>query len=541
MSKNPGYSLPTFARALQINMIGAVLAGLLLHRILPTESKFVLYLSSALSALTLRELENTDVLQEYREYRKTQFAAYREMADSIKDREMEEAKIRLDMQQSITLLDMITSLEEEGYPELGMVWRQELGMPPPPRPAPEPVPVKQGPLGLQLLEVAGTKNANAEFEEIVENWSACADTGVVFVGNTGEGKTNAMHWALYCWLYKVRKSGGQPPVPYVFDIHANSGRDPEYRSTWLGMPILDQVPRTVSPSVYHGTSEDLGKWLNPVWDVYRYRMKNKLDISHDVIPVVVVIDEATSHMSCLQKKEAEQVAERLKALKTGAEKFGIFVWIGTHDLTQDHTGISSTFYRNNQLVMGAQSAQSPLVMKSAQKTFAPGTLECAAQMLRDPNRPPKAPACFVTTLPVTHGITGILDRPPLSNRQMELPWTPADLSAEGVDPFASFDKTFEEKHGMDPDDAEPTPPTDSEIPAPQPDAKGIQGRDLRKPTAATDLLEQFRFWYQETSKARGGPPTDDQIRGFWVARTPGREPLTDKAIRHLRDLAEGRR
>src|SRR3712207_2542687 len=96
------------------------------------------------------------------------------------------------------------------------------------------------------------------------------------------------------------RSQSEDVIIYIFDMHYKNGRDDNYRSTWLGIPQSKEIPREVKTCVYKGEPEDLEAWLQPIMTLYRHRAKHDQDMHSGVIPVLVVIEEATNVIGALE-------------------------------------------------------------------------------------------------------------------------------------------------------------------------------------------------------------------------------------------------
>lgn len=552
----PGHSkqtLPLVYWLLTYSTVVGLASPLILHNLIHNVAKAFLYGSAFASSVTLTVMSQSPYLDRLREKeeREAEFRRDALIQHHVADALVKEIHTKSMQYHGIAaVLDQAEPrVRDQLEDEYGL---QRLRVLPERQPAPPPEE-----LAFHLLEVAGSEQTDEDFKEHVHSWAVCRDNNMTFVGNQGEGKTNACFFALFAWIYACQAEKKTWPTIYAFDIHCGMGRHEDYKSTWLGLPVVDKVPKSVIPCVFHGESSQLGDWLEPVRRLYNYRKKNKIGIASGAAPVIVVIDELTGHLAEMESKRAEQVSNWMTQIATGAPKFNIWIWVITHDMTESNTKVKTAFYRQSHVVMGAASAQASHIVSACQKNIAKGSIELAGCKLRDPHRNPKAPAGFVTSLPTPDG-TGLLDTPLLSNKQMELPWERTGGPLAKEDPHEGFDAVMKELHGLDPDtvfqeqdneiievdaeDVDDSEPEESEPEEPKPESTpkpksepSIKPRDINQPTQATLWLESLKGWYKEIASS-GTAPSNEELAAKWVEVTGRQNELDKRATDYLREL-----
>jgi hypothetical protein len=258
-------------------------------------------------------------------------------------------------------------------------------------------------------EVAAYQAELARPKDAYELYAKCAKEHCVFAANSQEGKTVAAHYALYQW------ATAEPNlVLYVFDSHYGNGSTPEFRSNWLGIPLMQSVPKAVQSGIFKGDAKDLNQFLLRVRELFEYRKKNNINYP----PVVVGVDEFTNQLEELDDDEREEVNKTLNKLATEAKKFGIYFWLMMHTLTLEEMGIKRKALRQAHIIMGAEMTQDKIQMKLSPRTIPDSAAEYAQSIYRQVGRP----AGFATSLPVD---MGYLPTPPINGlEELRLNWVP---------------------------------------------------------------------------------------------------------------------
>lgn len=508
---------------LAASAIGGLVLPLALSSLLPHAAKTAILASSLAASSTLAILNKSQYLERATIYQREvdnlrRNAHKRQLAREAMTADLEE-KIDHIVEICVTLADLPPQIRNQQLVQMGMPELIPLFDPPKPPPPPKE------PLPLVALTAEGSEESGGELAEIIAWYSECKRQHMMFVGNQGEGKTNACHFALYSWL--ATATPDDFPIIYVFDPHYGSGRDPRYASTWLGIPKADEVPKTVSTCVFHGEPDDLEAWFRPIMRLYKHRKINEIDISRGARPVIIVIDELTNHLGIMNDAKAKAVIQVLKELATGAPKFGFSFWGIVHDLAESNTAIPRTLYRQCHIVMGAGMSQDTAQVSCSPKKFSSHTLEYAAVVSR--NTPPKTPAGYVTSLPVPDGF---LPPAPLTNKEMELQWLPEQTELRERDPYEDWDDQLENRYGIQPEDVWEETWGDKDKFEPEPE---IKSRDINQGNIARDWFVALEKWFRDL----GRNPSDDEIRAAWQQVSGKDEPLTDNAIAYLRAKLKG--
>jgi hypothetical protein len=518
---------------LAASAVGGLVLPLGMSSLLPHAAKTALLTTSLLSSAALAIMNKSQYLErqvsEQRAIDGLRKAEHRRtLAREAMSADLE-AKIDHMVEMCVLLADLPKPMRDLQLTTLGMP--QLIPMFDPPR---QPPPPRENVPILALVD-PDSEDTGGDFAEVIDWYSQCKRQLMMFVGNQGEGKTNAAHFALYSWL--ATATAEEFPIIYIFDPHYGAGRDPKYRSTWLGIPRQTEVPKAVSTSVFQGEAEDMEAWLKPLVRLYKHRKANKIDIISGARPVVVLVDELTNHLNLMDEVKAKSVAKILAELGTGAPKFGIYFWGIVHDLAQSATQIPRTLYRQCEIVMGAGMCQDHTQVTNSPKSISKHTVEYATAVRR--NTTPGIPAGYATSLPVPDGF---LPPSPLSNKEMELEWTIEQTQLDDPDPYQNWDAEFEGETGGQPEDfweepavdtepAKPKPPKPKPEPKPEPE---IKSRDLNEGNTARNWYDAMRAWYLKMDKN----VSDDEIREQWAAATGKTEPLTPEQIKYLRDRLE---
>ena len=484
---------------LAASAIGGLALPLAMSSLLPHGAKTAMLATSLVSSSALALMNKSQYLERQVTYQREvdnlrRNAHKRQMAREAMTADLEE-KIDHIVEICVTLADLPPQIRNQQLVQLGMP--DLIPMFDPPKPPPPPRSSPQ----LIALTAEGSEDDGGELAEIISWYAECKRQHMMFVGNQGEGKTNACHFALYSWLATATPEDF--PIIYVFDPHYGAGRDPRYASTWLGIPKVDEAPKTVSTCVFHGEPDDLEAWMRPIMRLYKHRKTNGIDISRGARPVIIVIDELTNHLGVMNDAKAKAVIKNMKEMATGAPKFGFSFWGVVHDLAESNTMVPRTLYRQCHIVMGAGMSQDTAQVNCSPRKFSSHTLEYAAVASR--NTPPKTPAGYATSLPVPDGF---LPPAPLTNKEMELQWTTEQTELVEHDPYKQWDEQLEGKHGIQPEDVW-TDESGNETekgdvkPQPQPGPSSIPPES---PLAL--LVQNLRLWIQLLPS----PPGDEQLK-----------------------------
>lgn len=352
---------------------------------------------------------------------------------------------------------------------------------------------------------------------------------MTWLGKSGEGKTNACQYWLWCWIKEAQARNEPLPVLYVYDRHYGSSRNDGYEGLWLGIPGVTEVPKHVKSCVYQNIGNGgLKQWLEPIVAIYKYRMANQQDPQNKYPYIIFGIDEFTTEVNQIQdNKEKEWVKTQLASLNTGAQKFGIYFFSCIHDPTEKTTGVGRAVYGQTETAIGCHAALVSDFVKYAPSFIPPSAVETAGQAVSQFGKP----AGFV----VSGGIVDddYLPVVPMNNRQMVIQWeTPAptetvDTTAELISDdelMDAWDEKLEEKvQKIDPDfDVEEAvedleeeeikksiPQTQPKPAEPDPSQvvkSSSDTRDLKPDAATAGLFTELKTWYQFNRSA-----TDDEI------------------------------
>jgi hypothetical protein len=510
-------------------LAGSAIAGLVmplgLASLLPSVAETVMLGTSLVSSVALATMNKSKYIE--------RASAEQRRIDNLRDAALKKQLVREaivhDVEEKVDhVIEICTMLAALPAPvrnrqlvELG--WKDLIPLFEPPKPPQE----KQSPK-LVALTAEGSEDNGSELVETIGAYAQCKRQLMMFVGNQGEGKTNACHFALYSWLATATPEDF--PIIYVFDPHYGSGRDPRYRSTWLGIPRVTEVPKSVLTVAFHGEPEQLEQWLMPVMRLYRHRKANGIDLINGARPVVVLVDELTNHLNLIDEAKAKAIAKKLAELGTGAPKFGIYFWGIVHDLAQSATQIPRTLYRQCEIVMGAGMVQDHTQVSNSPKAISRHTVEVATVARR--NTTPGIPAGYATSLPVPDGF---LPPAPLTNQEMELEWLVEQIELNEPDVYKEWDAEFEEDTNHQPEDYWSDEDIDTTPAAPQPQPKPqpqeIKPRDINQGNVAREWFDIMREWFLKANKN----VTDDEIKDKWREVTGREEPLSELQIKYLRD------
>lgn len=179
-----------------------------------------------------------------------------------------------------------------------------------------------------------------------------------FLGGMGDTKTVTAHFALWNYIndamLTAHKSGGkiQPPVIMAFDPHYGRNDDPNYISTWCGLPYLGkETPKTLKNCAFKGTAESLYPFLKLAYDEFVYRRDNEIPFDARP-PVLIIIDEFSNLMGDLDKDMQEKISKLLKKLGTESRKFGVNYWIVGHSCTKTDIGLERIVLRGCSVIVG---------------------------------------------------------------------------------------------------------------------------------------------------------------------------------------------
>lgn len=222
---------------------------------------------------------------------------------------------------------------------------------------------------------------------------------MIWAGNQGEGKSVAAQYALAQWA-----DVDPNLVPFWFDAHYGSGRDPRYEAHWLGIPHLKTMPKNVQTGVFKGEAKDLLPFLRLVQKLFRYRRTNDVRSPE----VVVGIEEATNLIPQLNDQDIAEISGILAELGTEAPKFGMRYWLICHTLTKEEILIERKVLRQAHVVMGVEMTQDKVQVGNCPRSLSKDAIDQAQIIYREYGKP----AGFVTSLPVPDGY---LPKPPVND------------------------------------------------------------------------------------------------------------------------------
>lgn len=496
-------------------LAGAALGGLVLPLALgnnlPHWAKTALYSAAALSAGTVGVLSKSGYLTAEQQEEKQRRNLHRTVEKLRLAHETAVKDIELQAAQALEIIELLSGLpapvRDQMLIDLEMGYAIELFQPPAPPPAP-----RQGEPPTLLAAIAEGGDVDADFKELVSWYAKAAYQSMIFAGRSGEAKTGAVHFALWSWV--MTAESGKVPIIYVYDPHYGMSSDPDFESSWLGIPELESVPKTVRTGVFCPTrAEDFLLWLDTVYNLYVHRQQNKIDLKSGAAPVVYVVDEMTQVLKMMDSKQADRATKRLIELATGARKFGIYGWHVLHDLAEKNTGVPRTLFTNCGFVIGARLIQDSQTRQNCPSTFSDHTVEYAT--IRRAQTPDGIPAGYACTFAVPDSF---LPPSPLTNKQMILPWQEmteqgaADPKSEDevdTDPYEAWDDQFEDVAGHQPEHDPNWDETQGQPPAPSASIpKSTQARiNQQNEQSRQQLVKTIAEWIHEL----GRMPTDSEF------------------------------
>jgi hypothetical protein len=367
-------------------------------------------------------------------------------------------------------------------------------------PAP-PAPVRElagraGEATLQELNLDEWRESNGLNGATIEQlYGHCIGKSLLFAGNPREGKTVAAHYALRQWV-----DANPSLVVFAFDKHFGMNNDPRFGSNWLGVPLVEGVPKNVQSCVVKAGSHSLETFLRRVEELLAYRVQAQVREP----AVVVVIDEFTNLLEALSEGEVEQIVKIFSQVATEAPKFGINFWLILHSLTKEEIGIPRKVLRACHVVMGCEMTQDRIQVSNCPRTLDSDAIGYGQSVYREVGG---LPAGFVTSLPVPNGYLPV---PSLPNGLGDLV-----VEWKGVAPVVV--------PNSDPVDPPAKPTHNPEI----------QGRDIHASNAIRDFYKECKAWYFEQESK----PTNQELRIKWHALT-GKLFEPEQAIDKLREILE---
>ncbi|MBD3882141.1 hypothetical protein IFO70_10260 [Phormidium tenue FACHB-886] len=243
----------------------------------------------------------------------------------------------------------------------------------------------------QELNLDEWREANGGGEATPEElYANCQKRSMIWAGNPREGKTVAAHFALWLWAKADPKL-----VIFAFDKHFGMNNDLKFASNWVGVPLLEEVPKNVQTCVVKKSAKDLEKFLRKVQELLTYRIQNNINTPHVVVP----IDEFTNLLESLDEKEVESIVKIFAEIATEAPKYGIYFWLILHSLTKEEIGIPRKVLRACHVVMGCEMTQDTVQVRNCPRSLPQEAVDYGQSVYRERG----LPAGFVTSLPIPQG------------------------------------------------------------------------------------------------------------------------------------------